>query len=245
MSSSNFDYWHIKILYDLAGYMTAFFITWFFYRKVIRKEELPDPFRDKSQKIEYYLYVIAGAMLGGIIISTFDGAMIPGRNPIEWIILSKSIAGALFGGVITAELFKWLNNIKTPTGILFLPGIVLGVFIGRFGAIATGVRDFTYGLPTLLPWGMDFGDGLMRHPTMIYEMVLLAIFFTIFCFWLYSKKRIWWIRNGFYVFIVTYFIYRFLIGFIQPYSHFWLGLSTYQVIAIPMVVYGWWMIRKI
>jgi hypothetical protein len=27
------------------------------------------------------LYVIAGAMLGGIIISTFDGAMISGRNP--------------------------------------------------------------------------------------------------------------------------------------------------------------------
>lgn len=240
----DFAYWSEKILYDLAGYITAFFVTWFFYRKILHRSELPNPFKSHGQKWEYYLYVIAGAMLGGIIISTFDGTMIPGRNPEWWILLSKSIAGALFGGVITAELYKYFNNIKTPTGILFLPGILLWVFIGRLGAIATGLRDFTYGLPTNLPWWIDFGDGIARHPTMIYEMILLAIFFAIFCIWLYSRKRKWWIRNGFYTFIITYFLYRFSVGFIQPYSHFWLGLSTYQLIAIPMVIYGGWMIRK-
>ncbi|OIP51981.1 hypothetical protein AUK10_04200 [Candidatus Gracilibacteria bacterium CG2_30_37_12] len=241
---TDFSYWHIKIFYDLTGYFTAFFVTWFFYKKVIRKEELPNPFTDRNQKIEYYLFVIAGAMIGGIIISTFDGAMILGRNPESGILLSKSIAGALFGGIITAELFKYFHHIKTPTGILFLPGIVLGVFIGRLGAIATGIRDFTYGLPTNLPWAMNFGDGIPIHPTMIYEMILLALFFIIFCFGLYSKARKWWIRNGFYVFIIIYFTYRFLVGFIQPYSQWWLGLSTYQIIAIPMVVYGIAMIRK-
>lgn len=244
MNHFDFAYWHTKILYDLAGYITAFLATWFFYRKILKKNELPNPFESHGQKWEYYLYVIAGAMFGGIIISTFDGAMITWRNPEWWLLLSKSIAGALFGGIITAELYKYFNNIKTPTGILFLPGIVLWVFIGRLGAIAKGLRDFTYGLPTSLPWGMNFWDGIPRHPTMIYEMILLAIFFAIFCIWLYSRERKWWIRNGFYTFIITYFLYRFLIGFIQPYSHFWLGLSTYQLIAIPMVIYGGWMIRK-
>ena len=81
MSSFDFDYWHIKILYDLSGYIVAFVVTWFFYRKVLSKHELPNPFESKEQKWEYYLYVIAGAMFGGMIISTFDGAMIPGRNP--------------------------------------------------------------------------------------------------------------------------------------------------------------------
>ena len=244
MSSFDFDYWHIKILYDLAWYIVAFIITWFFYSKVLSKNELPNPFQSKVQKWEYYLYVIAGSMLGGMIISTFDWAMIPGRNP-EWgILLSKSIAGALFGGIITAELYKYLNHIKTPTGIFFLPGIVLGVLVGRLWAIMTGLRDFTYGLPTTLPWGMDFWDGVARHPTMIYEMILLAVFFAIFCLWLYSTRRTWWIANGFYLFIIIYFIYRFLIGFVQPYSTWWLGLSTYQVIAIPMVAYGWLMLKK-
>ena len=78
---TDFAYWHIKILYDLAGYATAFVATWFFYRRVFRPGELVSPFRDREQKVEYYLFVIAGAMLGGILISTFDGAMIPGRNP--------------------------------------------------------------------------------------------------------------------------------------------------------------------
>lgn len=78
---TDFAYWHIKILYDLAGYITAFIATWFFYKKVFKKEELPNPFMSKDQKIEYYLFIFAGAMLGGVIISTFDGAMISGRNP--------------------------------------------------------------------------------------------------------------------------------------------------------------------
>ncbi len=40
------NYWSIKILYDMAGYLAAFFVTWFFYRKILRKNELPNPFAD-------------------------------------------------------------------------------------------------------------------------------------------------------------------------------------------------------
>ncbi|GAB0174508.1 MAG: hypothetical protein HHAS10_03870 [Candidatus Altimarinota bacterium] len=240
----DFDYWHIKILYDLSGYIVAFLVTWIFSKYILRKHEVPDVFSSEEEKSEYMIFTIAGAMFFGVLISTFDGAMIPGRNPTEGILLSKSIAGALFGGVITAELYKYYHKITQPTGILFLPGIVLGLGVGRIGAIVTGIRDFTYGLPTNLPWGMDFGDGVLRHPTMIYEMILLMVFFTVFLLGLYSFSRKWWIQRGFYVFILVYFLYRFLVGFIQPYSHFWFGLSTYQVIAIPMILYGLYMLRK-
>lgn len=226
------------------GYATAFFVTWIFYRKVFRKGELPNPFPHEQQS-EYVLFVIAWAMFGGMVLSTFDGAMIPGRNPEWWILLSKSIAGALFGWIITAELYKYLHHVTVPTGILFLPWIVLGVLVWRVGAVMTGLRDFTYGNPCDYAWCRDFGDGIPRHPTMIYEMVLLGIFFVFFCFWLYSIHRKWWIRNGFYIFVILYFFYRFLVGFIQPYSTFWWWLSTYQFIAIPMVLYGWWMINLI
>lgn len=243
MSSFDFDYWHIKILYDLLGYIVAFFTTFIFYRKILAKSELPNPFVSKEQKREYYLYVLAWAMLGWVIISTFDWAMIPWRNPAEGILVSKSIAGALFGWIITAELFKYSSRITSSTGILFLPGIVLWVFFGRFWAIITWLRDFTYGLPTSLPWGIDFWDGIPRHPTMIYEMILLLIFFITFMIWLYSKERKWWITNGFYIFIITYFIYRFCVWFVQPYSTWWLWLSTYQVISIPMIAYGIYMVK--
>ncbi len=81
MNTFDFNYWHIKILYDLSGYIVAFLATWVFYSRILSKDELPNPFKTRQQKWEYYLYVIAGAMIGGMIVSTFDGAMIPGRNP--------------------------------------------------------------------------------------------------------------------------------------------------------------------
>jgi prolipoprotein diacylglyceryltransferase len=155
----------------------------------------------------------------------------------QGIILSKSIAWALFGGVLTAEIYKKIHNIQWSTGIILLPWIMIGLFIGRFGAIATGIRDFTYGTPTHLPWWMDFGDGILRHPTMIYEMILLISLGCIIL-WTFRKYESFWIKNWFYVFILVYFIYRFFVGFIQPYSTWWIGLSTYQVIAIPMVFYS-------
>ena len=36
-----------------------------------------------------------------------------------------------------------------------------------------GLHDDTYGLPTAAPWGMDFGDGIPRHPTQLYEIAVV------------------------------------------------------------------------
>jgi phosphatidylglycerol:prolipoprotein diacylglycerol transferase len=42
----------------------------------------------------------------------------------------------------------------------------------------TGLADQTYGFPTTLPWGMDFGDGVPRHPGQVYEIAfVLALAF--------------------------------------------------------------------
>lgn len=238
------DYWQIKILFDFGGYIMA--IGWIFLFKkyfLWKNKELKNIFPSKGLKWEYYLLVICGAMIGATIISTFDGCMIPWRCPEWWVLLSKSIAGALFWWVITAEAWKYFHRIKTPTGILFLPGILVGVFFGRLGALATWLRDFTYGLPTSLPWWIDFWDGILRHPTMIYEMVLLFLFFIALMIWL-KREPIWWTKNGFYLFIGIYFFYRFLVGFIQPYSHFWWWFSTYQLIAIPMITYSIYMVKR-
>ena len=153
---TNFAYWHVKILFDLSGYAAAFLATRFFYKKVFRSGELPDPFVTRRKKWGYYISITVVALFFAVSVSTFDGAMIPGRDPSGGIILSKSIAGALFGGVLAAELYKRFCKIRVPTGILFLPGLVIGLFVGRFGALATGLHDFTYGLPTRLPWGVDF-----------------------------------------------------------------------------------------
>ena len=35
--------------------------------------------------------------------------------------------------------------------------------------------DNTYGTPTSLPWAINFGDGIPRHPTQLYEVAFLLL----------------------------------------------------------------------
>ena len=55
------------------------------------------------------------------------------------------------------------------------PAAALGYGIGRIGCFLSGDGD--YGIPTSLPWGMAFPDGLVPttarvHPTPIYELIV-------------------------------------------------------------------------
>ena len=49
--------------------------------------------------------------------------------------------------------------------------------------LLAGLHDDTYGLPTALPWGIDLGDGVPRHPAPLNDIprldrrhVALAVF---------------------------------------------------------------------
>ena len=49
------------------------------------------------------------------------------------------------------------------------------MILGRFGCQFSGTWDQTYGAPTGLPWAWDYGDGIGRHPTALYEIMLVAL----------------------------------------------------------------------
>ena len=83
--------------------------------------------------------------------------------------IGHSIAGAIAGGIVAVEIFKWRNGIRGSTG-----GAVRGAARDRhrgrpLGCFFAGLPDYTYGTPTDLPWGVDFGDGIARHPVQLYE----------------------------------------------------------------------------
>ena len=82
--------------------------------------------------------------------------------------------GGLIGGLIAVEWTKRWLRVTIPTGDLLVVPLVAGIAIGRIGCFLTGLADRTYGLATGLPWGVDFGDGVLRHPTQIYEIVFLT-----------------------------------------------------------------------
>ena len=85
----------------------------------------------------------------------------------------KTIVGALVFGMIAVELMKRYIGLQQSTGDLYAIPLALGIAIGRIGCFLTGLADDTYGVATSLPWGVDFGDGVHRHPTQLYEIAFL------------------------------------------------------------------------
>jgi phosphatidylglycerol---prolipoprotein diacylglyceryl transferase len=125
----------------------------------------------------------------------------------------KTIVGGLLGGWLSVEITKKFAGIQTRTGDLFVIPLCIGIGVGRVGCLLGGLADDTYGNPTGLSWGVDFGDGIARHPTQAYEIVFLSALAWAF---LYLKKRPH--ENGrlFRYFMAAYLTWRLLIDFLKP-----------------------------
>ena len=87
----------------------------------------------------------------------------------------QSIVGGLLGGLIGVELTKKWQGITRSTGDNFVVPLMVGTVVGRIGCFLAGLNDGTYGNPTSLAWGVDFGDGIARHPTQLYD-ILFGLF---------------------------------------------------------------------
>jgi prolipoprotein diacylglyceryltransferase len=85
--------------------------------------------------------------------------------------------------------------------------------VGRIGCFLAGLADDTYGTPTKLPWGVDFGDGIARHPTQLYELLFLGLL--AFLLNRYNRRSH---PEGatFRLFLTAYLAWRLAIDFIKP-----------------------------
>lgn len=160
----------------------------------------------------------------------------------QFIIPGQSIVGGLLGGLIGVELAKKLIGQTRSTGDAMVLPIAVGLGLGRVGCFLAGLHDDTYGLPTALPWGVDFGDGLPRHPTQLYEIaVVLPLGIAL------HRARFATPGLAFKLFIGTYLLWRFFIEFLKPVPVAWpLGLSGIQwtclvalVLYTPIVARAW------
>ena len=157
------------------------------------------------------------------------------------LLQGKTIVGALLGGLIGVEVTKKYIGVRRSTGDSFVYSVLWGMAIGRVGCFLTGLSDRTYGTATTLPWGVDFGDGIPRHPTQLYEVAFLLLLFVVLR--LYER---WPRREGdlFKLFMVAYLSFRFLVDFIKPEFRPVFGLSAIQIACLGGLIYYrqyWWM----
>lgn len=146
----------------------------------------------------------------------------------------QSIVGGLLGGLIGVEIAKKLTHQTRSTGDAMVWPIAVGLAIGRIGCFLAGLHDDTYGLPTPLPWGLDFGDGTPRHPTQLYEIAVVLPLG-----WALHRARFPTPGAAFKLFLSSYLLWRFAVEFLKPVPVAWpLGLSGIQwTCAVALLLY--------
>jgi phosphatidylglycerol---prolipoprotein diacylglyceryl transferase len=140
----------------------------------------------------------------------------------------KTLVGALLGGWIAVEGTKRWIGLRSSTGDLFVVPLAFGIAVGRVGCFLSGLPDGTYGTATTLPWGVDLGDGVARHPTAIYESVFMLVFGAILSRVAPRLER----GQLFTAFIAGYLLFRLVIDFIKPGVTAALGLTAIQLACV-------------
>ncbi len=190
-----------------------------------------------SQRSSVIVGGMVGALVGAKLLVLLQHIYLSWQNWQQFIFLfiqGKTVVGALLGGLIGVELTKKWIGVKSSTGDVFVYPLIVGTVVGRIGCFLTGLSDRTYGIATSLPWGVDFGDGISRHPTQLYEIIfllLLMVFLKIRSS--YPQKE----GDLFKFYMVAYLGFRFLIDFIKPDFHPILGVSAIQIACFLGLLY--------
>jgi phosphatidylglycerol:prolipoprotein diacylglycerol transferase len=181
---------------------------------------------------------------------------------------------AWFGGLLAGfGAFVWMaHREKIPLLTMMdagSPAAALGYGIGRIGCFLSGDGD--YGIPTSLPWGMSFPNGLVPttervHPTPIYELIAACVI--AWMLWRIGARQIAARRAAsgmpkasplreansamvpsgevFAAYLVLTGAARFLVEFIRINPRSFLGMTNAQAASVVSIVAGvllWWRLK--
>lgn len=173
----------------------------------------------------------AGAALGARLLYLLEcpGETLRHWNDARFLLGGKTIVGGIAGGWLAVEAAKRLLRIESRTGDLFAVPLAVAIALGRVGCFLTGLGDHTFGLATTLPWGVDFGDGVPRHPAQLYEALFLFVLAGLLTRWRRSAPAT---GDLFRAFAAGYFAFRLTVDFLKPAVCRGLGLSAIQWVCL-------------
>jgi len=205
----------------------------FRYYLFLRKKQT-DSYSD-DDRLKIFIGAALGAFLGSHILGVLENPPLLNQISFVYFMGNKTIVGGFLGGLIGVELSKKILKRTESSGDLMVYPIILAMILGRIGCFLAGMKDGTFGVPTHLPWGMNLGDGIPRHPTNLYEILFWIIL------WIFLKKiqSEFALKDGslFKICLFLYLVFRFFIEFIKPDYFFSFGLSTIQIACISGILY--------
>lgn len=241
----------IVIRWYALAYIVGLLLAWGLARKMSLKAKSVITILKLD---DFLVWAIAGIILGGRLgYILFYNLKYYLEFPLQTLFLwqgGMSFHGGLIGVIIATFLFARKKHIPVlALGDILCCVAPIGLFLGR---LANFVNAELYGrITTSVPWAVIFpGQTLPRHPSQIYEALCEG--FILFC----VLNSLWWFsakyreKNGFFtgLFFLLYGLMRFGLEFFrEPDAHlgFVLGrLSMGQVLCIPMVIGGFYLIRN-
>lgn len=194
---------------------------------VSRRTQRPLPL-DRWERLAVGLGAFCGGMIGAklpFVLTDWDGFL----SGAAWFDNGKTLVCGLVGGYFGVEAAKWAMHVRVKTGDTFAAPVAAAIAVGRLACFVGGC---CFGTVTTLPWGVDFGDGLRRHPTQLYEFAFHASAAVV----LYQLQRRHLFRGQLIkLYIIAYLVYRFATEYIRPEPRVWLYLTAYQWAALALV----------
>ena len=189
--------------------------------------------------------MVAVAVIAGIIgAKLWHIADTPSElRAMGWRVIWDSGGFAWFGGLVFGIAALVLQGRRVGIGAirtldLAAPAAAIGYGIGRIGCFLSG--DGCYGIPTNLPWGMSFPNGLEPtlvrvHPTPLYELAGALVIGAFL--WIEGRKprAAGWILGEYLILTGTA---RFLVEFIRRNPKVLWDLSNAQLASAGSIVVG-------
>ena len=209
---------------------------------------LQTDFRRRGIRADAFL-IIGIAGLAGIVGARLYHAL---ESPAEFFadpgsFIFTRYGFAWFGGFLGgfAALLILARRERIPA-LTFLdacsPAACVGYAIGRIGCFLSGDGD--YGIPTNLPWGMSFPNGVVPttervHPTPLYEfaawMLIAYVLWKIGARFLEGSQPAGWV---FCAYLVLTGIARFLVELIRLNPRSFFGMSNAQTASVVSILLG-------
>jgi phosphatidylglycerol---prolipoprotein diacylglyceryl transferase len=222
------SFWVTAIL----GFVAAFLVI----RSDLRRRGV-----DGDLAYDMVLYAYVGGWVGARLFLIPTAWDIFTADPIGFLLSGSG--WVWYGGIAGGLVGIWWLARQQHLSLLYMadiasPALAIGLAIGRIGCQLAGDGD--YGMPTDLPWGMSYPNGVVPttenvHPAPIYEMLAcLAIF-------AYLWRRRWQMPptgDLFGWYLILSGIERFLIELVRRNPAWLLGLTTAQWFSVGFVVCG-------
>ncbi len=233
------------VLFELFGIpIEAFWVTvflGFLAALFVVRAELIRQGHDGTAAYDLILWAYIGGFVGARLFMIVTAWPDFQRDPLGllfsgsgWVWQGGVVGGALAVAWKARALGLPLGDVADFSGL----ALAIGQAIGRVGCQLSGDGD--YGVPTDLPWGMSYPDGVVPttervHPTPVYETIALLAIFVV----LWRRRTRPHLPGALFgEYLVATGVLRFGVEFVRRNPAIGLGLTLAQWVSLASIAIG-------